>query len=71
MSRMVSRPRIAPVAAVVLGLLTLAMGALDLDAVRNDLVGVVERAFQPTQVSVWLALADGQGAGVGLLEAGS
>jgi hypothetical protein len=43
---------------------------VDLDAVRDDLVGVVERAFQPTQVSVWLALADGQGAGVGLLEEG-
>jgi hypothetical protein len=43
---------------------------VDLDAVRDDLVGVVEQAFQPTQVSVWLALADGQGAGVGLLEEG-
>jgi hypothetical protein len=29
---------------------------VDLDAVRDDLTGVVEQACQPTQVSVWLAL---------------
>jgi hypothetical protein len=29
---------------------------VDLDAVRDDLTGVVEQAFQPTQVSIWLAL---------------
>jgi hypothetical protein len=29
---------------------------VDLDAVRDDLTSVVEQAFQPTQVSVWLAL---------------
>ena len=28
---------------------------VDFDAVREDLVGVVDEAFQPTQVSVWLA----------------
>jgi hypothetical protein len=28
---------------------------VDLDAVRDDLTGVVEQAFQPAQVSVWLA----------------
>lgn len=33
---------------------------VDLDAVRDDLLGVVEQAFQPTQVSMWLALADGE-----------
>jgi hypothetical protein len=32
---------------------------VDLDAVLDDLTGVVEQAFQPTQVSIWLALADG------------
>ena len=30
---------------------------VDFDAVRDDLVGVVHEAFQPTQVSVWLAEA--------------
>jgi hypothetical protein len=30
---------------------------MDFDAVRDDLVGVVHEAFQPTQVSVWLAEA--------------
>ena len=30
---------------------------VDFDAVRDDLVGVVHEAFQPTQVSMWLALA--------------
>ena len=33
---------------------------VDFDAVRDDLVGVVHEAFQPTQVSMWLALPDGQ-----------
>jgi len=33
---------------------------VDFDAVRDDLVGVVHEAFQPTQVSMWLVLADGQ-----------
>jgi len=33
---------------------------VDFDAVRDDLVGVVHEAFQPTQVSTWLVLADGQ-----------
>jgi hypothetical protein len=32
---------------------------VDLDAVLDDLTGVVEQAFQPSQVSIWLALADG------------
>jgi hypothetical protein len=31
---------------------------VDLDAVRDDLAGVVHEAFQPAHVSVWLALAD-------------
>jgi len=30
---------------------------VDFDAVRDDLVGVVHEAFQPTQVSMWLAEA--------------
>jgi hypothetical protein len=30
---------------------------VDFDAVRDDLVGVVHEAFQPTQVSIWLAEA--------------
>jgi len=29
------------------------------DAVRDDLLGVVHKAFQPAQVSMWLVLADG------------
>ena len=33
---------------------------VDFDAVRDDLVGVVHEAFQPTQVSMWLVLADGE-----------
>jgi hypothetical protein len=32
---------------------------VDFDAVRDDLVGVVHEAFQPTQVSMWLALPNG------------
>jgi hypothetical protein len=28
---------------------------VDLDTVRGDLVGVVDEAFQPAHVSVWLA----------------
>jgi hypothetical protein len=31
---------------------------VDFDAVRDDLVRVVHEAFQPTQVSMWLVLAD-------------
>jgi hypothetical protein len=27
---------------------------VDLDAIRGDLVGVVQEAFQPAHVSVWL-----------------
>ena len=30
---------------------------VDLDTVRNDLLGVTENAFQPTHVSVWIASA--------------
>ena len=30
---------------------------VDFDAVRNDLVGVVHEALQPTQVSMWLVEA--------------
>jgi len=33
---------------------------VDFDAVRDDLAGVVHEAFQPTQVSMWFVLADGQ-----------
>ena len=33
---------------------------VDFDTVRDDLVGVVDRAFQPTQVSMWFSLADGE-----------
>jgi hypothetical protein len=29
-------------------------GAVDLDTVRDDLVGAVHQAFQPAHVSVWL-----------------
>jgi len=98
MSRMVSRGRIAPVVAVLLGLVVLGMLALTVvfdslthypgtggplvdslavacggipavcvatllaarrpgNAVRDDLVGVVHEAFQPTQVSMWLVEA--------------
>jgi hypothetical protein len=32
---------------------------VDLDAVRNDLVGVVSEAFQPTAVSMWFAPEQG------------
>ncbi|MGN6176737.1 MAG: hypothetical protein ACTHPS_27865, partial [Streptosporangiaceae bacterium] len=32
---------------------------VDFDTVRDDLIGVVHEAFQPTQVSMWLVLADG------------
>ena len=28
---------------------------IDLDAVQDDLAGVVDQAFQPSQVSMWLA----------------
>ena len=52
MSRMVSRRPIALVAAFAGRL----RHTIDLDAVRDDLVGVVDQAFQPTQVSIWLAL---------------
>jgi hypothetical protein len=38
---------------------------VDFDAVRDDLTGVVHEAFQPTQVSVWVALADGSAADAG------
>jgi hypothetical protein len=30
---------------------------VDLDTVRNDLLGVTENAFQPAHVSVWIAPA--------------
>ena len=33
---------------------------VDFDAVRDDLVGVVHEAFQPTQVSMWLVEAPGE-----------
>jgi hypothetical protein len=33
---------------------------VDLDTVRHDLLGVTERAFQPTHVSVWIAPAAGE-----------
>lgn len=33
---------------------------VDFDAVRDDLVGVVHEALQPTQVCTWLVLSDGQ-----------
>jgi hypothetical protein len=35
---------------------------VDFDTVRDDLVGAVHEAFQPTQVSIWLipGLPDGQ-----------
>ncbi len=32
---------------------------VDLDAVREDLLGVVDEAFQPTQVSTWLVTGSG------------
>jgi hypothetical protein len=32
---------------------------VDFDVVRDDLAGVVDQAFQPTKVSMWLAPADG------------
>jgi hypothetical protein len=32
---------------------------VDFDTVRDDLVGVVDQAFQPTRASVWVAPAEG------------
>jgi hypothetical protein len=43
--------------AVVAGFTARMRQTVDFDAVRDDLVGVVHEAFQPTQVSVWLAEA--------------
>jgi len=31
---------------------------IDLDAVRDDLVGAVHQAFEPAHASVWLAVAN-------------
>jgi hypothetical protein len=39
--------------------------AFEFDAVRDDLVGVVHEAFQPTQVSVWLVEARAPARGCG------
>jgi hypothetical protein len=36
---------------------------VDLDAVRGDLVGVVDEAFQPAHISVWLAGKEAAGSG--------
>jgi hypothetical protein len=33
---------------------------VDYDAVRDDLLGVVHQAFQPTRVSIWHVPASGQ-----------
>jgi hypothetical protein len=33
---------------------------VDLDAVRHDLIGVVDEAFQPAQVSMWLVPSPGR-----------
>jgi MFS family permease len=38
-------------------------GAVDLDAVRDDLVGAVHQAFQPAHVSVWLPAGTGWSVG--------
>ncbi len=43
--------------AVVAGFTARMRQTVAFDAVRDDLVGVVQEAFQPTQVSVWLAEA--------------
>jgi hypothetical protein len=43
--------------AVVAGFPARMRHTVDFDAVRDDLVGVVHEAFQPTQVSMWLAEA--------------
>ena len=43
--------------AVVAGFTARMRQTLDFDAVRDDLVDVVHEAFQPTQVSMWLAEA--------------
>ena len=43
--------------AVVAGFTARMRQTVDFDAVRDDLVGVVHEAFQPTQVSMWLAEA--------------
>ena len=43
--------------AVVAGFTARMRQTVDFDAVRDDLVGVVQEAFQPTQVSMWLAEA--------------
>ena len=49
------------ITALLVGVYTARMRhTVDFDAVRDDLVGVVHEAFQPTQVSMWLVLADGQ-----------
>jgi hypothetical protein len=44
---------------------------VDLDAVRNDLVGVVSEAFQPTAVSMWFAPGPGTDAPAGPAAVGS
>ena len=38
---------------------------VDLDTLRDDLVGVVEETLQPAHVSLWLRLPDGDGGGLG------
>ena len=43
--------------AVVAGFTARMRQTVDFDAVRDDLIGVVHEAFQPTQVSMWLAEA--------------
>jgi hypothetical protein len=43
--------------AVVAGFTGRLRQTVDFDAVRDDLVGVVHEAFQPTQVSMWLVEA--------------
>jgi len=49
------------ITALLVGVYTARMRhTVDFDAVRDDLVGVVHEAFQPTQVSMWLVLADRQ-----------
>jgi hypothetical protein len=41
--------------AVVAAFATRVVQTVDLEAVRNDLIGVVQETFEPTGVSVWLS----------------
>jgi hypothetical protein len=57
--------------AIVAAFTTRIQQTVDLDAVRGDLVGVVDQAFQPAHISVWLAAAGRNAAVPELTQGGS